>query len=151
MALKLKTFNKLTFMKLQLLFMLVFSVTALTAQTTTDLLPDQNPNYLISQNKYMQYRDSLLLTQNTTVQQTYKAYDWYTAKLERRQDRRNFRREIRLANAYNWNNNWNNGWDNNWNNRWNNNRWNNGWGNNWRNNRFLPNIGYRWGDWFFLF
>ncbi|MFY7900768.1 MAG: hypothetical protein ACOVNY_11335 [Chitinophagaceae bacterium] len=131
-------------MKMYLLCCFLLAAIVSTAQTNnTALLPDQNPNYLISQNKYMQYKDSLLLNQNTTVQQTYKAYDWYTAKLERKHERREFRREIRLANAYN--NNWNNNW--NWNNGWNNNRWNTGWRNNW----FLPNIGYRWGDWFFGF
>lgn len=60
---------------------------------------DQNPNYLISQNKYMAIKDSLISTENTTIQQTYKAYDWYEAKLENRAARRETRRQVRIARA----------------------------------------------------
>lgn len=100
------------------------------AASAQELAPDQNPNYKVSLEKY-QAQSTSLNSMNTTVQDTYKAYDWSTAKAERKAERRNFRRERTLFNNYNngWNNNnWNNGWNNNYyNNGWNNNRWNNNW------------------------
>jgi hypothetical protein len=99
------------------------------AANAQEFAPDQNPNYKVSLEKYTTNMVTLQTTNNTTVQDTYKAYDWSTAKAERKAERRNFRRERALFNTYNngWNNNnWNNGWNNNnWNNGWNNNRWNN--------------------------
>lgn len=64
------------------------------------LAPDQNPRYKESMDKYISIKDSLQLTNNTTVQQTYKAYDWYEAKQQARQDRINFRRQLRLNRSY---------------------------------------------------
>lgn len=100
------------------------------AASAQELAPDQNPNYKVSMEKY-QALPAIQTSMNTTVQDTYKAYDWSTAKAERKAERRNFRRERTLFNNYNngWNNNnWNNGWNNNYyNNGWNNNRWNNNW------------------------
>jgi hypothetical protein len=55
------------------------------------LAPDQNPRYHESANKYMLIADSLTRQQGTTVQNTYKAYDWYTAREERRQLNRQWR------------------------------------------------------------
>jgi hypothetical protein len=123
-------------------------------------IADQNPNYQNSLRKYSAVEDSLQITMNTTVQQTYKAFDWYEAKQERRQTRFNTRQQVRINRSMNnfgfdngWNNNgWNNnGWDNNgWNNNnnWRNNRWNN---NGWNNNRFFPgSIGFRSGNWCFF-
>ena len=101
-----------------------------------DLAPDQNPHYKISMDKYAATQVSLQTTNNTTVQETYKAYDWSAAKAERKAERRNFRRERVLFNNYN------NGWNNNnrFNNNWNNN-WNNSWDNNNLNNNYTP---FRW-------
>ena len=97
------------------------------AASAQDLAPDQNPNYKVSLEKYTGLATNLETSMNTTVQETYKAYDWSTAKAERKAERRNFRRERTLFNNYN------NGWnDNNWNNGWNNNSWNNN--NRWNNN-----------------
>ncbi len=95
------------------------------AANAQELALDQNPNYKVSLEKYTANMVTLQTTNNTTVQDTYKAYDWSTAKAERKAVRRNFRRERALFNTYN--NGWNN---NNWNNGWNNNNWNNGWNNN---------------------
>jgi len=53
--------------------------------------PDQNPRYKEGLNRYIKLTDSLTKNQGTTLQQTYKAYDWYEAKLERRQQRRYWR------------------------------------------------------------
>ena len=103
-----------------------------------DLSPDQNPNYKVSMEKYTAMQ-TFQTTMNTTVQDTYKAYDWSTAKAERKAERRNFRRERVLFNNYN--NGWNN---NNWNNGWNNNNWNNGWNNNNRWNNNCNPFFFRW-------
>ncbi|MBX9734133.1 MAG: hypothetical protein K2X37_08715 [Chitinophagaceae bacterium] len=136
----------------------LFIIAALTlgigsfGQSTSSLLPDQNPNYLASQEKYTKIKDSLLFYSNTTIQDTYKAYDWYQARIERRNNRRVARWDRNRWNdpwAYNRPLNWgyynngfgiNNGW-NNW--GWNN-PWNGGWG-------FRPTIGFRTGNWFFGF
>jgi hypothetical protein len=118
---------------------IIFTFIILTAGFATqaqELATDQNPNYKVSMDKYAATQISLQSTNNTTIQSTYKAYDWSTAKAERQAERRNFRRERRLFN--NFNNNWNNnGWNNNaWgNNNWNNNGWNN-FNNGWGGNRF---------------
>ena len=106
------------------------------ATQAQELTPDQNPSYKVSMDKYAATQVNLQSTNNTTIQNTYKAYDWSTAKAERQAERRSFRRERRLFN--NFNNNWNNnGWNNNaWgNNNWNNNGWNN-FNNGWGGNRF---------------
>ena len=55
------------------------------------LLPDQNPRHQESERKYVPIADSLNRQQGTTVQNTYKAYDWYTAREERRQQNRQWR------------------------------------------------------------
>lgn len=55
------------------------------------LAPDQNPRYHESANRYMLVADSINRLQGTTVQNTYKAYDWYTAREERRQQNRQWR------------------------------------------------------------
>lgn len=60
------------------------------------LAPDQNPRYESSRAKYMNAADSLTSTQGTTVQNTYKAYDWYEA----REERRKLRREQNYQNSW---------------------------------------------------
>ena len=115
---------------------LVFAIislcsTGLQAQT---LAPDQNPNYRVSQAKYTSNYDSLSRFMNTTVAQTYKAYDWYEAKQERKQQRISDRRERRLARAYGYN-------------RFNNyNPYNN---NYYPYNSYGNRLGYRNNNWFF--
>lgn len=69
-------------------FLLSLSYSSAVHAQNTSLLPDQNPNHEISRSKYIQLADSLTRTQGTTVQNTYKAYDWYTAREERRALRR---------------------------------------------------------------
>lgn len=125
-------------MKPLLPFLICFISVTASAQTS-QLAPDQNPNYLISQQKYMQYKDSLQSTMNTTVQQTYKAYDWYQAKLERKQNRVENSNQRRLYasyyNAYDYYG---------YNNRY--------YGNNFYGNRYRsPFTGYRSGNWWFWF
>lgn len=126
------------------IFFLLFVFTAFIGRTqSTGLLPDQNPNYKISQDKYTRFRDSLLTNSNITIQDTYKAYDWYAEKIENR----NNRRQARRANwGFNNNFGFNNGWG--FNNEWDSynhfNRRN-------RFNPFFPGIGFRTGNWFFSF
>ena len=65
------------------------------------LAPDQNPDYMISQAKYMPIADSLNELHGTTPQETYKAIDWMADRQERRDERRAFRRQLRLERARN--------------------------------------------------
>jgi hypothetical protein len=91
-------------------------------------VPNQNPNYKQSMDYYMKHKDELAKSMNTTPQETYKAFDWYQSKLDRRQARRDNRYQVRLARAATPNfyhyqnprfrnfrnfNNWNDG-DNSW-------------------------------------
>ncbi|MES2808737.1 MAG: hypothetical protein V4619_08945 [Bacteroidota bacterium] len=90
------------------------------------LLPDQNPRYMESQAKYAAMADTLTSLQGTTVQNTYKAFDWYQDKLERRQQRREWRHQEIMSGAYSypsWSlyggysypySNWGYGWGNQW-------------------------------------
>ena len=71
-------------MKYFLLFF--FTTVVFNANAQSQLVPNQNPNYIVSQHHYTRILDSLQITMNTTVQDTYKAYDWYEAKLEKKQN-----------------------------------------------------------------
>ena len=66
----------------------------------SELVPDQNPRYMESQQKYGILSDSLTRDQGTTVQDTYKAYDWYQAREEKRALRRERNYQLSLANPY---------------------------------------------------
>lgn len=63
---------------------------------------DQNPNYRISQDRYMSMSDSLVALHGTTPQETYKAIDYLADKQEARDRRKAFRRELRLERARGW-------------------------------------------------
>lgn len=65
------------------------------------LAPDQNPDYMVSQAKYMGMADSLNSLHGTTPQETYKAIDWMADRQERRDERRAFRRQLRMERARN--------------------------------------------------
>lgn len=69
------------------------------ATAQTDLAPDQNPRHGESLSKYTRIADSLNALHGTTIQNTYKAYDFMEARAERRDERRNFRRQLRLLRA----------------------------------------------------
>lgn len=86
--------------KILLINLLAFSALFGSAQDN-NLAPDQNPNYRISQEKYQAAQQALQTTMNTTVQQTYKAYDWYQARQERKQQRIQFRQQRALARIQN--------------------------------------------------
>jgi len=81
-----------------------------TAQDNEALVPDQNPNYKVSLDKYTTANsvDNLTLKQGTTVQDTYKAIDPMEAKRERKELRQYYRsqkplwrQEVRLERAKN--------------------------------------------------
>jgi len=84
--------------RILLSFFVVLTAFAAHAQEAT-LAPDQNPRYAESRDRYVKAQDQLLQNMNTTVQQTYKAYDWYEAKQERKLQRYNDRRDRRLLRA----------------------------------------------------
>ena len=69
------------------------------------LVADQNPNYAVSRDKYMKLADSLTDGQGTTIQDTYKAIDWLADRAEAREERREFRRQLRME-RLRWNNNY---------------------------------------------
>lgn len=87
-------------MKKMLLFAFgfVFSAMAFAQET---LAPDQNPNYTVAAAKYAGSSAQLQTTNNTTIQNTYKAFDWYENKQEKKQERLEFRRQLRLLRAEN--------------------------------------------------
>lgn len=119
---------------------------AIAQEGSQSLAPDQNPNFNVSRQKYMNIKDSLLTYANNTVQETYKAYDWYEAKLERKAQRRENRR---LSGYNNYNSSYYNPYYNNYYNGWNNyGNYNNRWGL-W--NALRPSIGFRTGNWWFSF
>jgi hypothetical protein len=84
-------------MKRYLLTIICFLITLLGASSLSaqELVPDQNPNYDLSRKKYMGLSDSVNQWHGTTVQQTYKAYDWFEARQERKREKIQFRRELR--------------------------------------------------------
>jgi hypothetical protein len=77
----------------------LFLATGTNAQT--GLAPDQNPNYMISRDKYIHLADSITAYHSTTIQDTYKAIDWMEYKREAREQRRAFRRDLRMERARN--------------------------------------------------
>ena len=82
-----------------ILFFLPFALTQANAQQN-GLAPDQNPRYKESQERYIKQTDSLSNTEGITLQQTYKAYDWYEARLERRQQNREWRHQQNFNRSY---------------------------------------------------
>lgn len=70
------------------------------------LLPDQNPRYMESQVKYARVADTLNSLHGTTVQNTYKAYDWYEARQERRLQNREWRHQERMNGYYDYSPGW---------------------------------------------
>jgi hypothetical protein len=129
----------------QLLILLVAVTLSASVKAQQALAPDQNPLYLQSQHKYMGVKDSLLTASNTTVQETYKAYDFYEARLERRASRRENRNELRRVRAEN---SWYPGYSSYGNYG---NYGNYGYSpfNNYYNSGFFPRIGFRTGNWRF--
>lgn len=109
-------------MKAILLILSLITFSGINAQETSN----QNPSYKQSMDYYMKHKDELLAAMNTTPQETYKAFDWYQNRMEKRQQRRDARNERRLARAmaptyyyqnpryrnYRYYNNYNSNWSN---------------------------------------
>jgi uncharacterized protein YxeA len=74
---------------------LLFISSTINAQQNSD----QNPNYHKSMDYYMKQKDELQKTMNTTVQNTYRAFDWYQNKLDKKQQRIDNRQQVRIARA----------------------------------------------------
>lgn len=139
--------------KYLLSLMFTLATAALFAQPE---VPNQNPNFRISRTRYMAAKDSLLSTQGTTLQNTYKAYDWMQLRQDRKDIRFQNRQQRRLNRSiYGGYNYYNNGvvpynyYPGNYNNRF----YGNGfYGNNYRN-RYYNNRPSRFSDhlWWFLF
>lgn len=91
-------------MKKILLSFLIVTTAIFAKAQENNLVPDQNPDFKVSLDKYKGQQDKLMATMNTTVQDTYKAYDWYEAKQERKQQRIADRRERRLYELQNYGN-----------------------------------------------
>ncbi|MTG96954.1 MULTISPECIES: hypothetical protein [Myroides] len=109
-----------------------------------ELVEDQNPNYRNSMYKYVAIKDSLTTTLSTTVQDTYKAYDWYEAKQERKAQRKLWKHEERMARAkYGRNHYYSDYYGNSYGGYYN--GYNSGWNWNW----LRPSIGFKTGNWFF--
>lgn len=75
------------------------------SMSQTTLVPDQNPDYMISQARYAGMADSINSWHGTTPQETYKAIDWMADRQAARDQRRAFRRELRMERArhgYGW-------------------------------------------------
>jgi hypothetical protein len=75
----------------------IFQITSSNAQE--NIAPDQNPQYAVSRARYMKIADSVNPWHGTTFPETYKAFDWYENKMEKRKERQQFRRELRTERA----------------------------------------------------
>jgi hypothetical protein len=82
---------------IHLFFFLIVATVGANAQT--GLAADQNPNYMISRDKYMQLADSVNAYHSTTIQDTYKAIDFLADRREARDQRRAWRHELRMERA----------------------------------------------------
>ena len=88
-------------MKKLLLSLFIIATGAFGAASAQELAPIRNPNYNTSLENYKGLHDNLQATMNTTVQDTYKAYDWRVARNERRAESREYNRQSYLYNDYN--------------------------------------------------
>ena len=131
-------------MKTYILPLLLVLLTAGNANAQTELAPDQNPNYTISRDKYMKMADSLTRWHSTTLQNTYEAIDFMADREKIRNDRREFRQQLRMERARWYNYNYRN--DGYFNPSYNypNNNYYNSYRNNYRNNRWQRNRFWWW-------
>jgi len=83
------------------LLLLPLAMLVATWGMSQSLVADQNPDYMISQAKYTAMADSLNSLHGTTPQETYKAIDWLADRRAAREQRRAFRRELRMERARN--------------------------------------------------
>lgn len=129
--------------KMQVLAIACCSLLGLQASYAQGNMGEQNPNYRVSMDKYMVVKDSIISEFGTTAQDTYKAYDWYEAKQEKKALRRQNRHEVRMARAEN--SGYYSGYGNGYYGFSNYNSYGRNWGYN-----LMPHIGFRTGNWSFL-
>lgn len=72
---------------------------SLYAQSNND--ENQNPRFKEAKNKYIKNIDALTKNQGTTIQQTYKAFDWYEDKMKKKAQRDLWRHLERMERAKN--------------------------------------------------
>lgn len=75
-----------------------------------NLAADQNPSFMVSQARYMKMADSINSWHGTTLQETYKAIDYFEDKQALKASRKAWRRELRMERARN--SGWYNGYYN---------------------------------------
>lgn len=82
-------------------FLLTASIVlaAVFTSTAQTVAPDQNPSFMVSQARYMNMADSVNSWHGTTLQETYKAIDYYEDKLALRASRKAWKRELRMERA----------------------------------------------------
>lgn len=78
------------------LLLLIAGCLVMSFASAQSLAPDQNPRYHESLRRYLPLADSLNRQHSTTLQQTYKAYDFMELKRERKEQRRLWRHERRM-------------------------------------------------------
>jgi hypothetical protein len=86
-------------MKRRIHLFFFFITAAIGASAQTGLVANQNPNYMIARDKYMKVADSINAYHSTTVQDTYNSIDFLEDRREAREQRRAFRRELRMERA----------------------------------------------------
>ena len=89
-------------MKKNVLFFLpaLFTLCSLQiSRAQASLAPDQNPDFIVSRDKYIKLADSINAWHSTTIQETYKAIDYLEDKREARLERQAFHRQLRLTRA----------------------------------------------------
>ncbi len=143
--------NTLTYIrKMAYTLVATIMVSTTVAKAQEDLAPDQNPNYRKSMEKYIANKDELLKNQGKTIQDTYKAIDDMQIRQDRKDQKKVYRQERRLARINNrryynrgsyystpyYGNGYNNGY-----NSYGYNGYNNGY-NNYGYNNYAPSYGY---------
>jgi hypothetical protein len=69
------------------------------SQSQSQLVNDQNPSFAVSREKYMEIADSVNSWHSTTIQNNYKAIDWFEDKKAAKASRIAFNRQLRLNRA----------------------------------------------------
>lgn len=82
------------------ILLVFFGVSCGLAAVAQEIIPDQNPNFASSRDKYIAIADSINLNQSTTQQQTYKAIDYLADKAEARAARKESRKQYRSDRGY---------------------------------------------------
>lgn len=88
-------------MNMKNLYFAIFVFCIYSNVSAQNILADQNPQYQISQAHYAAISDSMNALQSLTLQNTYKAYDWFEARQEKKNSRIAYKRNLKLEQAKN--------------------------------------------------